>query len=254
MKALFVAWQDSITRQWVPVGKLEKHDGLYVFFYTKGASKFKSFRPFGAMSKLEAEYTSTELFPLFANRVLSKNRPEYPLYISWLGLDGNVDGDMEELGRTGGVRATDTLELIPEIKPTAEDDFVTTFFARGVRHLPPSCQSRISELKPGSRLFLMKDVQNESDSEALILRTDDPVEIVGYLPRYYARPLSRLLEGSNSFDVVVTVQKVNLDAPVRYRLLCRIQAPWPQGFSLYEDDNFQPLVSPLARSKVLVQG
>ena len=77
MKVLYLAWQDPDQRNWVPVGKLSFENGFYHFVYTQGAKKFPNFVPFGRMTDLYATYESKELFPLFANRLLSKSRPEY---------------------------------------------------------------------------------------------------------------------------------------------------------------------------------
>lgn len=86
MKALFVAWQDPASRSWAPVGRLTREGEFYHFVYTRGATEVPNFMPFGRMTDLDAEYVSTELFPLFANRVLSRTRPEYQDYLRWLGL------------------------------------------------------------------------------------------------------------------------------------------------------------------------
>ena len=77
MNALFVAWRPPMPNQtgWRPVGRLE-HDGeLYRFWYLQGARK-AGFQPFAGMTDLNQIYESDELFPLFANRLLSKARPE----------------------------------------------------------------------------------------------------------------------------------------------------------------------------------
>ena len=81
MKALFIAWQDSKTRSWSPVGRLTRESGLYHFVYTRGAEKVSNFRPFGRMQDLHKVYQSKELFPIFANRILAKSRPEYQDYL-----------------------------------------------------------------------------------------------------------------------------------------------------------------------------
>lgn len=81
MKALYVTWQDPDTRQWYPVGRLIHKDGSYEFTYTRGAKVSKKFVPFGRMLDLDVAYLSNELFPLFANRMLPKSRPEYSDYL-----------------------------------------------------------------------------------------------------------------------------------------------------------------------------
>jgi len=149
MKALFVAYQDAASRTWAPVGRLTREDGRYHFAYTRGAKDLPSFVPFCRMTDLNAEYVSDKLFPLFANRVLPKSRPEYSDYLQWLGLSGASHDALEELARTGGLRATDTLELIPCPAPTEGNRYEVFFFCRGLRHLSEENQTRALQLQPG---------------------------------------------------------------------------------------------------------
>lgn len=241
MKALFVAYQDSSSRQWAPVGRLTREDGRYHFAYTRGAREFKNFVPFGRMTDLNAEYVSEKLFPLFANRVLPKSRPEYADYLHWLGLSQASHDALEELARTGGLRATDNLELIPCPAPTDGNRYEVFFFARGLRHLSKDCQDRTLKLVSGERLYLAQDLQNGFDNTALLVRTDDPVTLVGYAPRYYSSDFTRLIKEVEPNQVAVTVERVNADAPLQYRVLCKLSAPWPSGFSPCESGDFEVL-------------
>lgn len=243
MKALFVAWQNPNTRAWVPVGRLTHENGVYKFVYTRGAKEAEGFTPFGRMVNLDASYVSDVLFPLFANRVLPKSRPEYGDYLRWLGLSERAHNELEVLARTGGLRATDTLEIIPCPEPTKDKSYEVYFFSHGIRHLSLKDQERVNELNAGAQLYLMQDLQNEHDAMALLLRTNDPVAVVGYCPRYYSGEFSKLLTSVGSKDVRVTVEQVNPDAPMQLRLLCKLRAPWPANFSACSMEQFQPLAS-----------
>jgi hypothetical protein len=241
MKALYLAMQDPESRRWAPVGRLRRENGHYVFDYTRGAEGLANFEPFGRMSKVGFQYVSDALFPLFANRVLAAGRPEYHDYMRWLGLTKQDHDALEELARTGGRRATDTLELVPCPEPTPDGRYELHFFARGLRHLGAEERARATRLLPGERLYLLKDLQNRQDTMALMLRTDDPVTIVGYVPRYHCADLSRLLQLVGPEAVSVIVDRINLDAPIQYRLLCRLSAPWPAHFQPCADDEFEPI-------------
>jgi hypothetical protein len=243
MKALFVAYQDPRTRQWAPVGKLTRTAEGYRFAYTNGAKQFSEFVPFGRMTDVCSTYHSTELFPLFSNRILPKNRPEYREYLGWLGLSDTAHDELEELSRTGGLRVTDSLELIPCPERTAIGTYEAYFFCRGIRHATPEARARADELSAGERLFLMRDLQNQHDPAALAIRTKDPVSVIGYTPRYFAKDFAALLNASVSDEVRVTVEQANLTAPAQYRLLCRITAPWPATFSPCDDVAFQEISS-----------
>lgn len=243
MKSLFVAWQDPQSRQWAPVGRLSRDDGQYRFVYTRGAKELPNFTPFGLMTDLQVEYVSDELFPLFANRILAKSRPEYEQYMGWLGMARNKYDALDELARTGGVRATDSLELFACPQPSEEHNYEVYFFCRGLRHLHAENQQRADELKPGERLYIMPDPQNEFDRLALLLRTGDPITLVGYAPRYFTGEFSHLMELVEPENVKVTVEKVNLDAPLQYRILCRFRSPWPAKFQSCQGGAFKSLAS-----------
>ncbi|PCH60224.1 MAG: DNA-binding protein [Gammaproteobacteria bacterium] len=242
VKALFVAWQNPKNRSWAPVGRLTYDDGLFRFVYTRGAKDMgDSFQPFGAMKDLNSSYISEKLFPLFANRVLSKSRPEYEQYLKWLGMSENAYDVMDELSRTGGFRATDSLELFPCPEPTAQNQYVVYFFSRGIRHILPENRERVNKLEKGQSLFLMCDIQNKYDPHALVLRTDDPVTLVGYAPRYYSGEFSSIVNEVSPENIEVTAERVNKDAPLQYRLLCKMSSPWPTSFQPCVHDQFEVL-------------
>lgn len=241
MKSLFVAWQDPKSRLWAPVGRLSREENRYRFVYTHGAESTPNFIPFGRMSDLHAEYVSDELFPLFKNRILARSRPEYERYMSWLGLDYVHPDSLEELARTGGLRATDSLELFPCPCPTEDNRYEVHFFARGIRHLHAENQRRANELLAGERLYAMMDPQNEFDGMALMLRTGDPITLIGYAPRYFSAEFTRLMSFVGADKVRVSVERVNIDAPLQYRILCKISAPWPANFQPCQESDFRPI-------------
>jgi hypothetical protein len=242
MKAIYVATQDEKTRKWTPVGWLTKEDGVYRFGYTKGALRAQGFEPFGRMNDLQAQYLSSALPPLFANRTLPKNRPEYAEYMDWLGLTPGNDSDIQELGRTGGRRATDNIELIPCPEKNEAGECEVYFFSRGIRHAADATSLRVNSLAPPDRLYLCKDIQNTYDGAALMLRTSDPVAFVGYLPAYFTPAFSDLLTRHGPESVHVTVEKVNTKAPAHYRLLCKLTSVWPKGFAPFAGEEFEPIV------------
>lgn len=248
MKALFLAIQEPSTHRWAPVARVIKKDGIYRLAYTRGALEVDGFQGFGRMHELDKEYVSETLFPLLQNRVLPRSRPEYKDYLEWLGLSEEDHDSLEELARTGGLRATDTVELIPCPEPDHEQRYKAYFFVRGIRHFSSEVESTVRNLQTGDRLYLMKDVQNEFDAAALLLRTGEPISLVGYAPRYYSDDFSALVSTSVR-DVEVTVERVNAHAPLPYRILCRISAPWPQFFSAFESERFELISADIAQEE-----
>lgn len=240
MEKLFVAWQDEDTREWIPVAMLNQINNGYSLQYTRGVKRCKNFTGLGRMSALDKTYFSEELFPFFANRMISKSRPEYKKFLSWLGLDDVTGDPVSVLSVTGGLRATDSFELVPA--PRRVGEFLKfDFFPRGLRHLPTDSIQKIHSLLPGERLYLLRDIQNTHDSQSLLLRTDSPKSLVGHVAKYYCSWLSGLMN-TDPDGVTVKVKLVNADAPLDMRLLCTLEAPWKDGFQLFETENdFLPL-------------
>jgi hypothetical protein len=241
MKVLYLAWQDPKDRRWLPVGRLSFEGGVYRFVYTKGALKSPNFLPFGMMQDLYTIYESSELFPLFANRLLSKTRPEYKAFLDWLNIRNSEDDPLTLLGRSEGLRGTDSLTVFPLPEKGSDGTYRVHFFSHGLRYLPDCAVQVVEGLRPGSRLFLMPDPQNRHDTYAVALRTDDPVMIVGYCPRYLSQDFLFLLRTGTPDTPEVVVERVNKDAPIQLRLLCSFRTPWPAGFEPCSDEEYEVL-------------
>ncbi|MGC1030311.1 HIRAN domain-containing protein [Pantoea agglomerans] len=219
--SVYVAWQAPDTRDWHVVGNLQSRKSGYVFKYTKGALTSSKFTKFSGMNDVSETYVSEDLFPLFKNRLLSPKRPEYPRFMSWLGLDNQDAEPIDILARTGGMRSTDNLQIFKKIELDEDGNFEHYFFLHGLGYLDESANRRVSELNPGEMLRLCLDLQNPYDSEAVVVRADKPAEIVGYCPRYFAKVIKSLLI-NNPKSVSLVVEKISNDAPHNYRLLCKI--------------------------------
>lgn len=243
MNRLFVAAQNLDSREWVPVAELRQLDEGYELRYTQGATRVPGFVGFGRMQALDKIYHSGALFPFFSNRLIAKSRPEYRDYLRWLGLESAPKNLLEVLAISGGVRATDSFELVAP--PVSDGELLRLrFFPRGLRYLPAASIQLLYEQKDGASLVLMKDVQNEKDESALAIRTvDQTIVLVGYVPRYYCKGIGRLLDRAPQ-DVKLTIQRVNHDAPLDMKLLLAIEAPIPAGFDLLDDvSDFHPLTT-----------
>nr|VFK07833.1 MAG: HIRAN domain-containing protein [Candidatus Kentron sp. LPFa] len=238
MKALYLAWQDPQTRRWYTVGRLGRENGHYLFCYTRGALVPPGFGYLGRMRDKYQAYHSDKLFPLFANRLLNTSRPEYPDYLAWMGMDDTAS-ELELLGRSGGHRATDQLCVYPEVEPDEQGRMALYFFSHGVRYLSDNEQETLSRLKPGEALQLTPEEDNPHDPHALLLETVESVRL-GYCPRYLNQDLQLIQQQA---ALRLTVEKINLDAPLQFRLLCKAVFVSPQGFDLYAKEEHQPLAA-----------
>lgn len=242
MNALFVAWRPAAPHEgWRPVGRLEHENGLYRFFYTQGAKK-PGFRPFARMDQLEQVYESEDLFPVFANRLLSESRPEYEDFLRWGGFDTAAPPDpIVILGVTEGLRQTDAIEVFPCPQPDGEGCYYNKFFLHGIRWLPDTALQRIATLEVSERLKLMLDLQNDYDPNAVAVRTDADRTLIGYIPRYLAHDMGQLLNSCAVDFMELFLERVNPEAPLQNRVLCRMHACWPDGFEPCSGPDFEPI-------------
>ena len=124
----------------------------------------------------------------------------------------------ELLARTGGRRATDTIQIVPA--PVVEGDReVLHFLVSGIRHVDPD-GSRVAQLECGVTLQIRAEPDKDWDPRALLLdvRSGEPV---GYVPRYLLGYVHKRRE--ERADLRVTVEQVNgPDVPWHLRLLCRM--------------------------------
>ena len=241
MKTLFVSWQDPITRSWYPIGMLSRDSDGFEFAYTRGAQMSENFQPLIQFKELDKRYRSEELFPVFANRLMNKSRAEYESMLEWLNLSSGEADPIQILAVSEGRRMTDDLCLFPRSDPNKNGDYVVNFFSHGIRYLDDESLARVSQLRRGEKLFLIPDEGNEHDSYALSLETGDLEFRVGFCPRFLVRDLHWLLAETGPNEVEVSVERVNPDAPLQLRLLCRVVAPWPESFEPFSSEEFQLL-------------
>lgn len=244
---LFIAWRagGAVQGRWGPVGRLTRLAHGYRFVYTRGAHELDGFRPFPDMPRLDAIYESEALFPLFANRLLARSRPEYDAYLAWGGFDPLRPPDpIAVLGVTEGMRQTDSLELFPLPQPDTDGSYASRFFLHGLRWMPEAAQARTAKLEVGDRLGLMLDVSNAFDHLAVAVRTTDVSNqlMIGYVPRYLAADVRQLCASSAPDSVELVVARVNPAAPLQHRVLCQMRAPWPQDFAPCASEAYQPVV------------
>ncbi len=239
MKALFLAWQDSITRAWFPVGRLTYDNNWYEFVYIKGAEIAKNDSNFRGIFFPEHEfdkvYRSRELFPVFSHRIMPRSRPDYSNYIQWQNLSQTENNPLVLLSRSGGKKVTDNYEVFPEPERDEDGFYHLYFFIRGLRYMASYNKNRLEKIEVGETLYLLHDSQNDFDSNALMLRTKD-FYLLGFCVRYLLDDVFPILQ-NNSNLVEVKVERVNQPpAPLSMRLLCHLTV---------KDENYRPFSSPM---------
>ncbi len=247
MRTLYLAWQaPDPVRAWFPIGQLdaapEKSD--YVFRYTHGALEAKKqvgFEPLVAFPDFKKRYESSELFPLFSNRVLSPARKDFADYLRWLGLDAQHSDPIAVLSASGGERQTDSLEVFPKIEKAEDNSFRCRFFVHGLRHVSPSARARAENLKAGELLQVALELNNPAAGAAVQLQSRDDYQMIGWAPRYLVGDLLKAM--AEHSDLSAKVIQANIDgAPLNQRVLVELTGKLPMDFKPMASREFQPLV------------
>ncbi|BAZ14892.1 hypothetical protein NIES4071_67620 [Calothrix sp. NIES-4071] len=242
-KTLFLAWQDSTRRFWFSIGRLTCKEEKYEFVYTHGAQEAKekcAFSPLNSFPRFGEVYTSTYLFAVFTNRLMSRARPDYSSFMQRLNLSENESNPFTILARSGGQRQTDTLTVFP-LPERAEDGLYHFYFPlQGLQDLPLCSIERINQLQDREKLFLAHEFQNPYNFEALSVSTQDHY-IVGYCPRYlFAEVIEQIKQKSR---VEIRVEHVNAPStPFQYRLMCEMTFDIKNEGRLFDGLQYQPLV------------
>lgn len=236
MNTLYIAWKDPETRQWHTVGRLTQSSKTgYRFCYTAGAVASPRFEYLGRMHDLYRSYHSDTLFPLFANRILNRSRPEFPCYLEWLGVEADAN-PLELLARSGGRRATDSLCVYPEVEPDNSGWMTLYFFSHGLRYLTSEALAALDRLQPGMALQLVAE-DHQHDRFALRLE-DDAAQMFGYCPRYLNQSLRAVMRET---PIQLTVARNNREAPMQFRLLCEARFSGTGAQRFYGADEHRPL-------------
>lgn len=239
---LYVAWQNRENRRIVPVGRLAlpragEHQ-VFEFRYLARARQVLA-RPFTSFPDFNSRYQSEHLFPFFENRMVPAGSADFTGVASCLGLPDDAN-PFEVLASSGGLRATDTVEVFsePYLNRVAGQAAVR-FLVRGVRH-QPGAHDKIDDLQVGDSLVLQPEPGNETDQLAVLVLASVGVP-VGWVPAYLCPCLHRSASASARgwSDMVVTVRHIGgRSGPAHFRLLCDLSFPWPFPEGPFETDEF----------------
>lgn len=251
MNTLYLAWRQP-DRRWWPVGRLS-HDGPeYVFAYTKGALSAAEggFRPLLSFPDFDQVYVSKELFPLFGNRLPPRSRSDYRDFVEWLDLGPGESDAMGMLARSGGRRETDMFEVFPVPTPSPDGRYESTFFVHGLRHRGPEAEEEARRLAPGDPLVLQPDAENPHDARALRILSTPRGTHLGFVPRYLCDDVHHLSAAAGQAGVNVRVRRINAPpTPAQFRVLCSLDAPWPDGLRALSHPDFELLHSPVLATR-----
>lgn len=242
-RRLFVSWRDPATGSIHPVGLLVRRlvgsEEDFTFAYLKAAEQLQGFRPLPGLPDLHERYQSDHLFPVFANRLMPRTRPDYDALAARVDLPGEA-GPFEILERSGGRRVADRLEMFAPPERTGDDQYSVLFFVRGVRYLE-GASAAIDRLAEGDVLRLEDDAENPVNARAVLVLEHEGQRL-GWIPDYLLDHLHALRD-LNGGDPRVEVVHVNDEASGPHlRLMCRLIGAAPAGYEPFSEIAFQPIV------------
>ncbi|MBW3576155.1 MAG: XRE family transcriptional regulator [Actinobacteria bacterium] len=227
-RSFHVVWQDPHTRQLVHVGRLRFTGEKFLFAYTPEAELHAGFEPFCEFPDLRAQYESEDLFPFFADRIVSSARLDYDSQLDALGLTREEATPVELLARSWGQSPHDTIQIVPEPQPQPGGAEWLPFLVSGVSHAhedaegdtPEAVTERVASLQRGQRLEWRDEPANPFNDRAIRLEVDGC--LVGWIPDYLLDYVHKKRNENYSFQVMV--ERANGgDRPWHLRLLCRLE-------------------------------
>jgi hypothetical protein len=200
---LVVIWRDPMQEARHPIGTLARAHGEIRFWYEQDLSAafskgFKLLLEFPEHRVEASPYLERYLFALFAERIPSQARPDARAMLASWGVE-RVDDQFEVLARSGGIRATDRIELA---EYRSDDDELATpleFRVASRRHLDDP-----APLSIGDDVTLIREPTNDHDARATII--DRAGRRAGYVPRPYVPMFARLLDAGVEVDARVIRQ------------------------------------------------
>jgi hypothetical protein len=164
---------------------------------------------------------------------MNPRRPDYSEYLRSLDLSADAT-TWEQLARTEGKLASDTIQLIPE--PAVEEDRTTwgRFLVAGIRWRlkdPTEREQVLAAIQPGEHLQLTDEPTNRKNPRA-ILTTTSTGAAVGWVPDLLLDYVHTVMdEGTSEVSVI---HKNGPDAPSHMRLLVELRGTVPHGYAPFD--------------------
>lgn len=254
VRELLVLWQHPDTREIVPIGRLSRDQQGYAYRYTRTAAAIDGFRPLPGLGTLEDGIRSETMPAIFRMRVMDVERPDYANYIAALGLNPTTATPWEQIVRSGGNRAGDTLQFM-EVPVTSAGRARARFLTSGVRHVPDhplhlatgmitisrsAHEAALASLEPGAIVDFVRQIGNPHDSNATLITLTAPSGIpLGWVPQSLTASIRELLEAG---PIHARVLRINgPESPSHLRLVLDLDIPAPDGFRFDREGRWAPM-------------
>lgn len=208
---VYLIWKEPKTRKQFVIAKLSKN-GKYEFEYSEGIEEALKvgFVPLIAFNDIKKKYTSDRLFTSFSSRIPDKRRKDIKKILEKYGMDEYDEYKLLKL--SGGRLPIDSLEFIDPIIDNGENPIERKFNVAGQRYYlgcdGENCNKSL-EVKVNEELVLELEPDNIYDKFAIKI-CNKSNKLIGYVPRYYSKELSKLI--SLGWEYKLTVLEVNKES------------------------------------------
>lgn len=199
---LWLIWKEPKERRRFIIGELTYESNEYKFKYINpelNNAKKNGLDFFPGFDDIEKEYVSdTGLFPNIETRLPNTSRPEYLEILNLYDLD--IDSSkMEILEKTKGRLLTDNFEFVPVF-----DKNKIEFEVAGTSH-SDDIKNYKNIFEVNDNLFLERESDNKYDKYAIkvICRKNGILYCLGYVPRYYSKELSKMLDENVKYSAKI---------------------------------------------------
>lgn len=203
-------WKHPETRRRYKIGILSYVDNEYIFKYVNPElddAINTGFCYFPGFEDVNKEYRSSELFANIETRLPNSTRPDYLEILNTYGLE-STSTKLEILKATKGRLITDNYEFVPVF-----DCKKIEFDVAGTRYCDDVKECR-DIIRVNDQLILEPDFNNEYDPYAIkvILNKNGKSFHLGYVPRYYTKELSSLLNEKTKYSAMI--QSLNFESEI----------------------------------------
>ncbi len=200
-KELLLIWKEPKTRRRYEIGKLKFEKNKYFFEYINpelNEARKVGFEYFPGFDNISKIYESKELFANIETRLPNPKRADYLEILNSYNLELSST-KFEILTATKGRLITDNYEFIPAFDlEKIEFDIAGTRYSKDIE----KCKKIIDI---NDKLELVLEPTNKYDLNAIkvILNKNGNNYHLGYVPRYYAKELSNLLNENVKYSAMV---------------------------------------------------
>lgn len=220
---LFLIWKSGESGKQYIVGQLAKNSQYEFKYYEEVREAIEDgFSPLLCFPDLDKVYKNERLFPVFASRLPDKKRKDIQSILKKYGME-QYDEYML-LKQSGARLPIDALQFIDPILST-DESLTRIFLAAGVRHYLKcdgiDCEKAI-EITRGDEVFLKRDLENEHDKYAVQLLNYSG-KVFGYIPRYYSKSVSKLLEQGRRIECYIYHVEKNKNCNECIKVIMKIE-------------------------------